>query len=165
MAVPGEMLEAASGDGEPPQQITEGPDAVRSLMSLPAYGEAYLYLVRPLQPGLIAQMRNGEAAIVAYREAKESRERIQAAFALSYIETALLVLVGAVWLGMSAATAISAPIGRLVEAADRVAGGDLTARVDGADGPGEIRTLSAALTSSMVTSALSLRTLVLASTV
>ena len=144
LAPPREMLEAASEDGRPPQQTTEGPDAVRSLMALPAYGDAYLYLVRPLQPGLIAQMRNGEGAIVAYREAQESRERIQAAFALSYIETALLVLVGAVWLGMSAATAISAPIGRLVEAADRVAGGDLTARVEGEDGPGEIKTLTAA---------------------
>ncbi|MBI2261683.1 MAG: PAS domain-containing sensor histidine kinase [Caulobacterales bacterium] len=144
LAPPREMLEAASEEGQPPQQITEAPDAVRSLMALPAYGDAYLYLVRPLQPGLIAQMRNGEAAIVAYREAQESRERIQAAFALSYIETALLVLVGAVWLGMSAATAISAPIGRLVEAADRVAGGDLTARVEGEDGPGEIKNLTAA---------------------
>lgn len=144
LAPPREMLEAAADDGQPPQQITEAPDAVRSLMALPTYGDAYLYLVRPLQPGLIAQMRNGEAAIVAYREAQESRERIQAAFALSYVETALLVLVGAVWLGMSAASAISAPIGRLVEAADRVAGGDLSARVGGDEGPGEIKTLTAA---------------------
>src|SRR5690606_14559727 len=44
----------------------------------------------------------------------------------------------------SAASSISGPIGRLVLAADRVAGGDLTARVDGDDGPGEIKTLSAA---------------------
>ena len=36
-----------------------------------------------------------------------SRARIQAVFALSYLETALLVLVGAVWLGMAAASAIS----------------------------------------------------------
>ncbi|HEY0601072.1 PAS domain-containing sensor histidine kinase [Brevundimonas sp.] len=144
VAPPRVVLEAANEGGEPPQQVTENPDAVRSLIALPAFGDAYLYLVRPLQPGLIAQMRNGEAAIVAYREARASRDRIQAAFALSYIETALLVLVGAVWLGMSAASAISAPIGRLVEAADRVAGGDLTARVEGEDGPGEIKNLTAA---------------------
>ncbi|MDP3800666.1 PAS domain-containing sensor histidine kinase [Brevundimonas sp.] len=144
VAPPLAALEAAAEGGPPPQQVTENPDAVRSLTALPAYGEAYLYLVRPLKPGLIAQMRNGEESIVAYREAQQSRERIQAAFALSYVETALLVLVGAIWLGMGAASAISAPIGRLVEAADRVASGDLTARVDGEDGPGEIKTLSAA---------------------
>jgi two-component system nitrogen regulation sensor histidine kinase NtrY len=70
------------------------------------------------------------------------------------------VLVGAIWLGMSAATAISAPIGRLVEAADRVASGDLTARVDGEDGPGEIKTLSAAfnrMTSDLETQQAALR--------
>ena len=140
-----EALEEASLEGAPPaQEVTEGPDAVRSVMVLPAYGDAFLYMVRPLQPGLLAQMRNGEESILAYREAQASRERIQASFALSYVETALLVLVGAVWLGMSAASSISGPIGRLVEAADKVAGGDLAARVDGNDGPGEIRMLSAA---------------------
>jgi two-component system nitrogen regulation sensor histidine kinase NtrY len=144
VAPPRAVLEAAAEGGSPPQEVTENPDAVRSLTTMPAYGEAYLYLVRPLKPGLIAQMRNAEQSIVAYREAEQSRQRIQAAFALSYIETALLVLVGAIWLGMGAASAISAPIGRLVEAADRVASGDLTARVDAAEGPGEIKTLSAA---------------------
>jgi two-component system nitrogen regulation sensor histidine kinase NtrY len=144
LAPPRAVLEAAAEGGSPPQQVTENPDAVRTLAALPAYGEAYLYLVRPLKPGLIAQMRNGEESIVAFREAEESRARIQAAFALGYFETALLVLVGAIWLGMGAASAISAPIGRLVEAADKVAGGDLTARVNGDDGPGEIKTLSAA---------------------
>ena len=138
-----DLEEAALGETAP-IDVTENPDTIRTLYPLSGYGDAYLYLVRPLQPGLIAKMRQGEAAIVAYREAGKSRDRIQAAFALSYIETALLVLVGAVWLGMSAASAISAPIGRLVEAADRVAAGDLTARVEGEDGPGEIKNLTVA---------------------
>lgn len=138
------LEEAAAGEFPSVQQVTQDPDAIRGLRAFPAYGNAYLYVVRPLRLGLIDQLAAAEQSIVAYREARESRDRIQTAFALSYVETALLVLVGAVWLGMSAASAISAPIGRLVEAADRVAGGDLTARVDAADGPGEIKTLSAA---------------------
>ncbi|GAA0636532.1 sensor histidine kinase NtrY-like [Brevundimonas lenta] len=161
VAPPRAALEAAAEGGPPPQELTENPDAARSLVALPAYGDAFLYLVRPLKPGLIAQMRRGEESIVAYREAEESRERIQAAFAISYLETALLVLVGAIWLGMSAATAISAPIGRLVEAADRVAGGDLTARVEDEDGPGEIKTLTAAfnrMTGDLETQQAALRT-------
>src|SRR5690606_14134412 len=145
MAPPAEALEEAAGQELPSvQQVTQNPDAVRGLMAFPAFGEAYLYVVRPLRPGLINQLAEAEESIVAYRDAQASRERIHAAFALSYLETALLVLVGAVWLGMSAASAISAPIGRLVEAADRIAGGDLSARVDDREGPGEIQTLSAA---------------------
>ncbi len=140
-----EALEEAQAQERPSvQQLTEGPDAIRGLRVFPAYGDAYLYLVRPLQPGLVGQVASARDSIVAYKEAQESRARIQAVFALSYLETALLVLVGAVWLGMSAANSISAPIGRLVVAADAVAGGDLSARVDDADGPGEIKTLSAA---------------------
>ena len=135
-------LEQAAQGETAPINVTENPDTIRTLYPLPEYGDAYLYLVRPMQPGLIAQMRNGEESIIAYREAEESRARIQTAFALSYLETALLVLVGAVWLGMSAAGAISAPIGRLVKAADRVA--DLTARVNSEGDPGEIVVLSQA---------------------
>ncbi len=141
---PAALEEAAARELPSVQQVTQDPDAVRGLAAFPAYGDAYLYVVRPLRPGLIDQLASAEQSIVAYREAQQSRERIQAAFALSYFETALLVLVGAIWLGMGAASAISGPIGRLVEAADRVASGDLTARVDGEEGPGEIKTLSAA---------------------
>ena len=144
LAPPRTYLEAASQGGQPPQDVTQNPDAVRSIIALPAYGDAYLYIVRPLEAGLVARMNNSAQSIQAYREAQESRARIQSAFILSYLETALLVLVGAVWLGMSAASSISAPIGRLVKAAGQVAGGDFTARVDGEGAPGEIGALSEA---------------------
>lgn len=142
VAPPREALETAAEGEEAPVAVTERPDTVRALYPLPDYGDAYLYVVRPLAPGIIARMRNGVESIQSYQLAEQSRARIQAAFALSYLETALLVLVGAVWLGMSAASAISAPIGRLVKAADQVAGGDLSARVDPEGAPGEIKTLS-----------------------
>lgn len=144
VAPPRSALEIASEGAEAPVQVTENPDTVRALYPLPDYGDAYLYVVRPLAPGLVAQMRTAVQSIQSYREASESRARIQTAFALSYLETALLVLVGAVWLGMSAANAISRPIGRLVQAADQAAGGDLSARVDSDDDGGEIGVLSRA---------------------
>jgi len=139
---PRAYLEDAAQGGKPPTDVTQHPDTVRSLIALPAYGDAYLYLVRPLQDGLITRMNASSAAIQAYREASESRARIQSAFMLSYLETALLVLVGAVWMGMSAASSISAPIGRLVKAAGQVAGGDFSARVEVDRAPAEIATLS-----------------------
>ena len=142
VAPPREAFETAAQGENAPVEVTENPDVIRAVYPLPDYGDAYLYVVRPLAPGLVARMRNGADSIAAYREATESRARIQAAFALSYLETALLVLVGAVWLGLSAAGAISAPIARLVKAADQVAGGDLTARVDAQNDPGEIAVLS-----------------------
>lgn len=116
----------------------------RTLFRLKAYPDAYLYLVRPVGDGVVENLSEAEQALVSYRDATQSRERIQAAFALAYAETALLVLIGAVWLGMGAASSISAPVGRLVQAAERVARGDLTARVDAGADPEEIAVLSRA---------------------
>jgi len=122
-------------------------DLTRALSKLSSYPDAYLYVTRPVQAEIVSQLHDADRAVTAYREAAESRARIQRVFALSYIETALLVLVGAVWLGMGAASAISAPLGRLVQAAGRVASGDLDARVDASNDPEEIAVLSRAFNS------------------
>ncbi len=91
---------------------------------------SYLYAIRPVDRGIFRHLRETEASLAGYRLAKASRARIRDAFALSYVQTVLLVLVGAVWLGMSAANGIAAPIARLVQAAGRVSAGDLTAKVE-----------------------------------
>ncbi|MBX3482139.1 PAS domain-containing sensor histidine kinase [Phenylobacterium sp.] len=120
---------------------------MRGVYRLRAFNDVYLYVTRPLQQGIMGYMKESEAELASYRDVARNRARIQTVFALSYAETAMLVLVGAVWLGLGAANAISAPIGRLVQAAGRVAGGDLSARVDAESDPDEIAVLSRAFNS------------------
>jgi two-component system nitrogen regulation sensor histidine kinase NtrY len=122
----------------------ESADLFRALYRLRGYPDAYLYVVRPLNHGIFRHLRETESSLAAYRVAKSRRARIQAAFAFSYLETVLLVLVGAVWLGMENASRIAGPVARLVQAAGRVASGDLTARVDMRRDPEEIAVLSRA---------------------
>ncbi|MFN3585620.1 ATP-binding protein [Phenylobacterium sp.] len=124
-----------------------GGDVMWALYRLEAYDDVYLYIARPLRKGIINYLRTAEGSLVAYRDVAQNRERIQTIFALSYAETALLVLVGAVWLGLGAANAISAPVARLVQAAGRVSSGDLSARVDAEADPDEIAVLSRAFNS------------------
>jgi two-component system, NtrC family, nitrogen regulation sensor histidine kinase NtrY len=143
LAPPASSFDAADEDGV----ISVSPNLTRALYRLSAYPDAYLYVTRPVQAGIVSQLHDADRAVAAYREAAESRQRIQRVFALSYIETAMLVLVGAVWLGMGAAGAISGPVGRLVQAAGRVAGGDLDVRVDTSKDPEEIAVLSRAFNS------------------
>ena len=119
-------------------------DLFRGLYRLRAFPDAYLYVARPTRPGVLLLLRGAEASLVDYRDAAASRRAVQTAFALSYLETTLLVLVGAVWMGMSAASSIAAPVARLVHAADRVAAGDLDARVEIDRDPEEIAVLSRA---------------------
>ena len=134
----------AADEGDVSVGAFESADLFRALYRLRGYPDAYLYVVRPLNHGIFRHLRETESSLIAYREAKANRTRIQAAFALSYLETVLLVLVGAIWLGMAAADGIAAPVARLVQAAGRVAGGDLSARVDTRRDPAEIAVLSRA---------------------
>ena len=122
-------------------------DVMWALYKLGGYPDLYLYVSRPLEKGIMAHLRDAEGALISYREVAQNRGRIQTIFALSYGQTALLVLVGAVWLGMAAASSISAPVARLAQAAGRVASGDLTARVDAESDPDEIAVLSRAFNS------------------
>ena len=124
-----------------------GSEVMRGVYRLQGFRDAYLYVTRPLPRGIMAHLREAEGSLVSYREVANNRARIQTIFALSFAETALLVLVGAVWLGMAAASAISAPVARLVQAAGRVAAGDLSARVDADSDPDEIAVLSRAFNS------------------
>jgi two-component system nitrogen regulation sensor histidine kinase NtrY len=135
---------AGAASGEIRVALSDKPDLVRVVSRLDGYGDAYLYAVRLLEPGIMGRLTAADDSISAYREAAASRTRIQGAFVLAYMETALLVLVGAAWLGMAAANAIAAPVAKLVQAADRVAGGDLTARVETEHDPAEIAVLSRA---------------------
>jgi two-component system nitrogen regulation sensor histidine kinase NtrY len=122
-----DYAEAASG--QLTMRLFEDAGLIRALYRLEAYDDAYLYVARFVDPEILSSLRSFERAVVSYREAEDSRARLQIVFALAYLATAVLVLLAAVWLGLSNASRIAEPIGRLAEAAGRVAAGDLGARV------------------------------------
>ena len=130
--------------GEITSQRFVSEDLFRALYRLKGFPDAYLYVARPIDKGILAHLIESEESLISYREAAKNQDRIQTIFGLSYIETALLVLVAAVWVGVAAANSIAAPVSGLVQAAGRVSAGDLDARVDVEIGPEEIRALSVA---------------------
>jgi len=130
--------------GEITSQRFVDEDLFRALYRLKGFPDAYLYVARPIDKGILAHLIESEESLISYREAAKNQNRIQVIFGLSYIETALLVLVAAVWVGIAAANSIAAPVSGLVQAAGRVSAGDLDARVDVGIGPEEIRALSVA---------------------
>ncbi len=141
--------------GEVSAQRFVSTDLFRALYKLKSFPDGYLYVVRPIERGILNHLIETQDALVSYRDAERSRGRIQAIFGLSYLETALLVLVAAIWVGIAAANSIAGPVAGLVEAAGRVSGGDLDARVGADKGPEEIRALSPAF--NMMTSDLQLQ--------
>jgi two-component system nitrogen regulation sensor histidine kinase NtrY len=127
--VPTARARADADGGAVAIRFDEGANRIRALYKLTAYGDAYLYVTRDVDPGMLAQLRDFESSVVAYRAAQAGGGRLKTFLALAYVATASLVLLGAVWLGLGAATRIAEPIGRLADAARRVATGDLSAHV------------------------------------
>ncbi|MDO9337438.1 MAG: PAS domain-containing sensor histidine kinase [Caulobacter sp.] len=137
----------AADEGDISLRPFESADLFRALYRLKGYDDAYLYVVRPVDRGILAHLRETESSLIAYRDAAERRGMVQAAFALSFLETALLVLIAAIWLAITVANSIAVPIGRVVRAAGQVASGHLDARVELGDEPEDIAVLSKAFNS------------------
>lgn len=117
---------------------------VRALYQLAAFDNAYLYVVARVDPGLLARLDQFDRALNEYRDSESARGRLQLLFALIYLATAILVLLGAVWLGLYNARRVSHPIGNLADAALQVAAGDLSARVPVSEKRDEIAALGSA---------------------
>ena len=132
---------SSADQGEMFERPFEHSDVFRALYRLRSFPSAYLYVVWPVRPGVFSHLKESETSIHAYRDAKASRGRIQFSFAAIYVEVVLVVLLGAVSVGMSAASSIAGPIARLVQASGKVAGGDLSVRIDSADNIEEINGL------------------------
>jgi two-component system, NtrC family, nitrogen regulation sensor histidine kinase NtrY len=117
---------------------------VHALLRLSAYSDAYLYVIARIDPTILAQLGQFDQALSEYRDSEAARGRLQLLFALAYLATAILVLLGAVWLGLYNARRVSEPIGALADAALLVASGDLSARVPVSEKRDEIAALGSA---------------------
>ncbi|MBL8531909.1 MAG: HAMP domain-containing protein, partial [Hyphomonadaceae bacterium] len=135
---------ATADQGSVSIRFDQDDDRVVAVFGLSAYQGAYLVATRAVAPGVVTQLRQFDQALVEYRTARAAQSSLRTLFSLAYFSTALLVLLGAVWLGLSSATRIAEPIGRLADAARRVAAGDLKARVSTGDERDEVDALASA---------------------
>ncbi len=118
--------------------------AVRALQPLPGVFDSFLYLVRPVDGEALRVLADTRSMVTQYQQLETQRGDMQLIFALLYIGFAVLVLSAAIWFGIWFADRLARPIGRLAGAADRVAKGDLNARVNEEKGDDEIAVLSRA---------------------
>ena len=102
---------------------------VRALVRMQALNDAYLLVVRTVDPKVLAYYQNTVSAVSEYKRLDKDRTRIQAIFAALYGVVALLTLLGAIWLGLWAANRLARPISSLIGAAEEVSQGNLKARV------------------------------------
>jgi len=119
-------------------------DAIRALAPLDGMLDAYLYIARPVDGEAARVLAETTSLAREYDRLEAQRGDMQILFAVLYIGFAIIIVSVAIWLGIWVADRLARPIGRLAGAADRVARGDLNARVHEEPGDDEIATLSRA---------------------
>lgn len=146
MRVPVRSAFEAVRSGEMAFSQREDINYLAVLTELENYAGVYLYSGRYLRSNSkvlssISGIDESEKALDRYIIDQNRLERV---FALTFFETVLIILTAAVWLGIMLANRIIDPLGRLVEAAEQVRDGDLSARVNVQQDWGEMSDLGSA---------------------
>jgi two-component system nitrogen regulation sensor histidine kinase NtrY len=117
---------------------------VTALIQMQALNDAYLEVVRVVDPQVFGYYRRTQSAVSEYNRLNANRVEVQLLFAALYAVVALVILLAAMLSGLWAANRLVKPISNLIGAAERVSEGDLTAQVQVPRDNDEISTLGLA---------------------
>jgi two-component system nitrogen regulation sensor histidine kinase NtrY len=130
--------------GEPVILTSDNDDRMRALIKLDRFVDVYLTVGRFVEPGVLNHIERTRGAVAQFQKLEGQRSSIEITFAMVFVVVALLLLMAAIWVGLTFATRLAKPISELVSAAERVRAGDLTSRVVEGDADDEVGTLSRA---------------------
>ena len=116
-------------------------DEFRALIPMPAFTDRYLYVTRDVDGEILSLLDDTQETVALYQQLESERGRRLFDFGLIYLGFAVVLILAAVWLGLSFAERLARPIGRLVGASQRVGSGDLDVRVREEEGDDEIALL------------------------
>lgn len=124
-----EDMRERARSGEVVLLISDNDDRVRALLRLDNLVDTYLFVGRLVEPKVLSHMATTEKAVKEYHDLKEHSSGIRIMISVIFAVVALLLLLAAVWFGLNFATKLVRPIGELINAAERIRAGDLSARV------------------------------------
>jgi two-component system nitrogen regulation sensor histidine kinase NtrY len=119
-------------------------DRIEALIRLDPASPIYLYGTRPVNAAAIHQIQAARNAASDYQQTLERSRNLQFRFNAVLLVVALLIVAVAIWIALALADRLVRPVGQLVDAARRVTGGDLSARVPPSSARDEVGTLGAA---------------------
>lgn len=125
---PAEML-AQAASGTPVSIIDETRGEVRALVALARLPGSFVYVAHDVDANALRHAAGTGENVALYRSLERQSNQVLFNFGLIYVIFATFITLSAVWLGFMFAGRMSRPIGRLAEAAQRIGGGDLDARV------------------------------------
>ena len=116
-------------EAEPEIAVLPEENFVAAVIRLRAFNDTFLYVARPLDPRVVAQLKQTEASAAEYADLEARRLGIQVNVALMFAVIALTILMASVLIGLNFANWLVAPIRRLMSAANMVSTGDLHVQV------------------------------------
>jgi two-component system nitrogen regulation sensor histidine kinase NtrY len=119
-------------------------DRIGALTHLPIADSTFLYAARQFDPEMTRQLQRAEAVRADYSALVERSRTLQFRFNAALFVISLLIVGLAIWAALALADRLVRPVAELVDAARRVAAGDLSARVPESRTDDEIGTLGAA---------------------
>ncbi|MHA1598455.1 MAG: ATP-binding protein [Alphaproteobacteria bacterium] len=126
--VPSEVL-AEAARGQVVVLTTDTDDRVRAVVRLNRFVDAYLLIGRFVDPKVLDHIEKTRGAVASYQQLEKKQGGLQVTFVMIYGVVALLLLLAAMWVGLTLAGQLSRPISGLIAAAERVRKGDLGVRV------------------------------------
>src|SRR5579871_971426 len=128
-------------DKEPEIAVLPESNYVAAVIRLRAFSDTFLYVARPLDPSVVAQLKQTETSVAEYAQVEARRLGIQVTFALMFLVIALTILMASVLIGLNFANWLVAPIRRLMNAANTVSTGDLNVQVPTLKSEGDLAQL------------------------
>lgn len=107
----------------------ESIDRVRVLVRLDPLTDTYLYIGKLTDRAVLKHVARTEGAVKEYDRLGEQSAALQLIFILFFSVVALLLLLAAVWGGLTIANLLMRPITRLIIASEKISQGDLTVQV------------------------------------
>jgi two-component system nitrogen regulation sensor histidine kinase NtrY len=128
-------------DGQPRVTVSAS-DRVEAVVLLDPDARLYLYVSRRVDPVVLSQVARARTALSDYNAMIERSRVLQLRFNAALILISLLIVAGVIWIALKLADRLVNPLGEIVDAARRVAAGDLSARVPVPKHQDEIATLA-----------------------
>lgn len=123
-------------------QPGRGGNVVRALIKLQNFPNSYLMVYRVINPSVLDQLQKTREAKQEYDTLMSQRLGVQVTFGMMYALVGFIFLLAAIWVGLWFSDKVVAPVVRLLDAARRVSGGELDAKVTVVEGPEDLQTLS-----------------------
>lgn len=117
-------------------------DMFRVTHMIEEYGGGFIIAYYRIAPETTARIFDARGVVADWEEAELGRSRLERVFLSGYVVLAIIILFGAIWVALWAATRLVQPIGRLVDMAERVSAGELGARVEVHKEDGELGALA-----------------------